>query len=344
MSQHDQVIANASGATVRADINAALAALFGNSSGTSEPGTTIAYQWWADTTNGLLKIRDAANASWVTVGTLASANLGLATVASPAFTGAIFLNDTANANNTKGLTVNISSVDNHAITLKDSGQVATGLSGIVGGQDVETDDFFVVEKSSGAGGGVYIKALGETAVAVPFILETWGGAPATTDTSASGAAMYFRAGQHNGSDADVDMAANSNLAGWGEIDSSGASLTRMLLKADDGELHLGNTTLVALDSEDDVQLVRAMQKESASGGIRLSELDNPFYDYKKLRKVGLAGPKDKDGFFLFPLQPRLHAHEGAMWQIHCRLAKIERKVLGVKREQSRRQVQAGRRG
>jgi hypothetical protein len=43
--------------------------------------------WWADTTNGLLKIRDAANSAWVTVGTLASANLGLAPLASPSFTG-----------------------------------------------------------------------------------------------------------------------------------------------------------------------------------------------------------------------------------------------------------------
>jgi hypothetical protein len=43
--------------------------------------------WWADSTTGLLKIRDAANAAWITVGTLASTNLGLATLASPTFTG-----------------------------------------------------------------------------------------------------------------------------------------------------------------------------------------------------------------------------------------------------------------
>lgn len=65
MSQHDQVIADAAGAAARADINAAFAALFGNSSGTSEPGTTIAYQWWADTTSGWLKQRNAANSAWI---------------------------------------------------------------------------------------------------------------------------------------------------------------------------------------------------------------------------------------------------------------------------------------
>lgn len=68
MAQHDQVIANDSAANVRADINNALAALFGSSSGSSAPSTTIAYQFWADTTNGLLKIRNATNSAWITLG------------------------------------------------------------------------------------------------------------------------------------------------------------------------------------------------------------------------------------------------------------------------------------
>ena len=78
MSQHDMDIANQAGAAFRSDLNSALAALISNSAGTSEPGTTYAYQFWADTTNSLLKIRNAANNAWVTVGTLGSTNLGLA--------------------------------------------------------------------------------------------------------------------------------------------------------------------------------------------------------------------------------------------------------------------------
>lgn len=69
--QHDQVIANDTGAAVRADINNAFAALFSLSSGTSAPATTIAYQVWADTTNNLLKQRNAANTGWIVRGTLA---------------------------------------------------------------------------------------------------------------------------------------------------------------------------------------------------------------------------------------------------------------------------------
>ena len=89
MAQHDYSIANDSGANVRADLNNVLSAIVSQNSGTSEPSTTYAYEWWADTTNGLLKIRNSANDGWVTVGTLADANLGLATLASPSFTGTV---------------------------------------------------------------------------------------------------------------------------------------------------------------------------------------------------------------------------------------------------------------
>ena len=77
MASHDYVIANGTGAAVRADLNNALAAIVSNNSGSSEPATMYAYQWWADTTSGSLKQRNAANNAWITIGTLASANLGL---------------------------------------------------------------------------------------------------------------------------------------------------------------------------------------------------------------------------------------------------------------------------
>lgn len=72
MSQHDIDLANAAGAAFRADLNNALAALVSNSSGATAPSTTFAYQWWADTTTGILKIRNAANSAWISVLTIAT--------------------------------------------------------------------------------------------------------------------------------------------------------------------------------------------------------------------------------------------------------------------------------
>ena len=92
MAQHDYIIANQSGAAFRADLNNGLAAIVSQNSGSTQPSTTYAYQWWADTTTGLLKIRNAANNAWITVGTLADANLGLLSLAGGTLTGNLTLN------------------------------------------------------------------------------------------------------------------------------------------------------------------------------------------------------------------------------------------------------------
>lgn len=65
MSQHDGVIDNAAGATVRADINNLAAALLTRSSGASAPSTTYANMVWVDTTNHLVKERNEANTAWI---------------------------------------------------------------------------------------------------------------------------------------------------------------------------------------------------------------------------------------------------------------------------------------
>lgn len=70
MSQHDQVIDNGSGLTVRTDMNAAIAALFSSSSGPVEPSVTVAGQPWFDTgnaSNPVLRLRNLANTGWLTI-------------------------------------------------------------------------------------------------------------------------------------------------------------------------------------------------------------------------------------------------------------------------------------
>jgi hypothetical protein len=75
MSQHDQVIDNQAGSTFRAELNQALAAIYSNNSGATEPTTTAAYQWWADTATGMLKQRNAANNGWVDVALMSNFSL-----------------------------------------------------------------------------------------------------------------------------------------------------------------------------------------------------------------------------------------------------------------------------
>ena len=67
MATHDYVIDNASGSAVRTDLNNVFQAILTNNSSSSAPSTTAAYMWWADTNDGVLKIRNSANNAWVTL-------------------------------------------------------------------------------------------------------------------------------------------------------------------------------------------------------------------------------------------------------------------------------------
>ncbi len=67
MAQADGNVANGSGAAVRSDINTQLGALWTNHSGSTEPSTKYAYQFWADTTANELKLRNGANSAWITL-------------------------------------------------------------------------------------------------------------------------------------------------------------------------------------------------------------------------------------------------------------------------------------
>ena len=74
MSQNDFTIANQTFPNTRADINSALQALASNSSGSSAPSTTFANQFFYDTTNNLLKIRNEDNDAFITICELDQSN------------------------------------------------------------------------------------------------------------------------------------------------------------------------------------------------------------------------------------------------------------------------------
>lgn len=94
MATHDYNLANATGAAFRSDLNNALAAVASNNSNATEPATTFAYQWYVDTANNLLKIRNGANSAYIEVGDVTAANFGLAKLSGATFTGDVVLNTT----------------------------------------------------------------------------------------------------------------------------------------------------------------------------------------------------------------------------------------------------------
>ncbi len=89
MAEHDFIIDNGTGSAVRADLNNVLQAIASNNSKSGALTTNYAYQWHVDTSDGNLKIRNAANNGYVTIGPVATTNFGLAPLAGATFTGKI---------------------------------------------------------------------------------------------------------------------------------------------------------------------------------------------------------------------------------------------------------------
>ena len=90
----DYTIANDTGANVRGDINAVLGAIQTLNSGSSDPSANVAFQLSVNTTSNLLKLRNAANNGYITIGNVTQANLGLAPLAGATFTGTVIHNYT----------------------------------------------------------------------------------------------------------------------------------------------------------------------------------------------------------------------------------------------------------
>ena len=68
--QNDLALADQPGVTFLPDLNGALQALATMQSGATAPSTTYAHQLWSDTTDNVMKQRNAANSDWVVRSTL----------------------------------------------------------------------------------------------------------------------------------------------------------------------------------------------------------------------------------------------------------------------------------
>ena len=104
MAEHDFIIDNGTGSAVRTDLNNLFQAIASNNSKSGALTTNYAYQWHVDTSDGNLKIRNAANNGYVTIGAVASTNLGLMPQAGGTFTGKIIHNYTSSLTIPSGTT------------------------------------------------------------------------------------------------------------------------------------------------------------------------------------------------------------------------------------------------
>ena len=218
----------------------------------------------------------------------------------------LFLNETANGNMTTGVTIQKGAETDHAITLKSD--VTNGFSSLV-----EADTFAFIQEFS-ADGGVLIAGYASGANG----MEIRGSAAAAipnTDTTSSRAVITVTSREDDGSNGQQAVATGNIFC------VRNMSTTRMILK-EDGELHIGNTTLATLsDSWDDAGLVRAFSTNTGDPDTLIrSEWDNFVqYHHDDLVQAGVIGyvsPEERaegvEG--LWNISQHLRLLNGASWQ------------------------------
>ena len=104
MAEHDFIIDNGTGSAVRTDLNNLFQAIASNNSKSGALTTNYAYQFHVDTSDRNLKIRNAANNGYVTIGPVATTNFGLAPLTGGTFTGKVIHNYTSSLNIPSGTT------------------------------------------------------------------------------------------------------------------------------------------------------------------------------------------------------------------------------------------------
>jgi len=146
MSNADYVLGNQSGAAFRAELNTILGAVTSNNSSSSEPSAKFAYMWWVDTNTGLLKQRNAANNAWVSLGTLATANLGHAALASAQTFTAGQRGEVTALTDATSIATNLALSNNYSVTLAGNRTLANPTNTVAG----QSGSIFITQDGTGS--------------------------------------------------------------------------------------------------------------------------------------------------------------------------------------------------
>lgn len=239
--------------------------------------------------------------------------------------GALFLNDSSNANMTVGLTINQGTSDNEILAFRSTTDVAHGLV-----QRVETTIYGAVRKTNPTGGGVTFDSVAEddVGVTVNYQVRAVGGTASTTHTTAGRALVEFLVEEHDGADGLANVTADGNIFAVRRR-SGGSNLTAFLIDMEGGVFWDDNTAGTAaqlqgvLDGEDDAALCRAYDMTRAPDGVIRDEWDK-FVKYNEddlLRTGILGGPLAEGG--MTNARQLVRLHNGAIGQLWKRLMRSE---------------------
>jgi hypothetical protein len=238
--------------------------------------------------------------------------------------GQWYLNDTANANSTLGVTLNQGASDNQILALKSS-DVATALtsSGVVA---LETDDYATFQKITAAEGGLRLVSAAESGVKTGFEVQAYSGQPDTTASTSAAAGILLYHTPHDGANALADHSANALVLGvYGRVGSAARGL---LFVDEDGDIFVdGSTSLTAFDAFNDAALARAMDVTLAPDQVVRSQWDEHVeYNREDLVRAGILTAPTDGGDSMVNVTQLQRLHNGAIWQLYTGLMSAKAEI------------------
>lgn len=238
------------------------------------------------------------------------------------FSTLTFINDTANANMTIGLTINQGANDDTAIALKSS-DVAHGMTDIA-----ETDTYGFLLKNSALGGGLAIHGLtdidGDAGLAIRIVGSL--GEAADTTKSTAGIGVVEVLGRIKSGTSTGGLAADGNI-----LSVSNSGTTRFLLDGD-GDSHQDvGTAWTNFDPWDDIALLDSLAISVARLGDPLREQFVAHLEERRAVLEALPGKRivtfNPDGHHFVNMSRLAMLHTGAIRQLARRLERLERRRL-----------------
>lgn len=238
----------------------------------------------------------------------------------------IFINGTQNANMAIGVTIDQDTSDDQILSLKSNADVSHGLTTGVPRGDVEVDDFFTLQKYTATGGGAYLLALAENNTQdIALGIDAYGGLGQTTDTTTSLGLITMVAAEHSGTNTVIAAPTDQNIFVIRSSAGGATEVTRLILKGDDGELHLGVATTVGLQNHDDIRLISDFENFRTIGQLEPDFLTmKASGGYDRLVEIGLIANVTEEEWNngvrpLYAVQRSMHLLNGAVRQGYGRM-------------------------
>ena len=248
----------------------------------------------------------------------------------------VFINETADANISIGMSINQSTYDDRILTFK-SGDVAQPFTALA-----EADTYAQFAKGSGATGGLRIRGFSEAAYFATTILGYQADTPTTAHTTSGWPIIAIDAYHTDGSTGSQAAPTNSNLFG---VVSAGAAM-KFIVDAEGDIFYDG--AAAAYDNEDDIAVCRAVQMVTAPDQVITQEFDKYLNanedDLIRLGILGASRTPDEDGHYgLICITKLTQLNTGGIVQLYGkimglveqltdrdkRIETLERKMLAI---------------